>query len=104
MASLVYCPKCGDRMNTDGNTLRCLRGDMLLSKKLYDGLLDVFIRSARASSENPLGFKVGGKWFCPKTGAPLVEENGYIKCKECGNSLNEFISPLVELHPHKPAQ
>jgi hypothetical protein len=39
----MYCPICGDRMDTEGETLKCVRGEMVLSMDMAKGLHESFV-------------------------------------------------------------
>jgi hypothetical protein len=76
---------------------------MELSAALEHRLIDTYERRARNPSEAPLGFTVGGQWYCPGCAVPTIEAvPGVVQCPRCERSLSEFIFELVELHPHLP--
>lgn len=101
MPTVVFCPKCGDRLPEMNGRWCCPRGGMELSSALAEALLDVYIRQTRPPAARPLSFQVGGSWYCPACGSTLTEQNGLLACNRCGRGpLNEFIHPLVELCPH----
>lgn len=81
-----------------GQTLKCLSGDMELSRNLHDRLSDVFINHSRRAESK--AFRWGGRWFCPGCGTPMKTEDAHVRCETCGEYLDEFIHSLVELHPH----
>lgn len=74
---------------------------MPLSDQLSAALTNAFIRNTRIIQHRRLSFEVGGTWYCPGCGMRVIEDDGSITCAECGQSLNDFIFPLIELHPHK---
>ena len=96
----MFCPGCGDKLEKVGRELTCVRGQMGLSQQMERRLTACFILKSVTPHESRLSIVVGGKWFCPGCGTSAREENGFIRCQQCGLSLNEFIYPLVELHPH----
>jgi hypothetical protein len=78
----------------------CLRGGMGLSEIVSRGMMDVYVKKSRSSVERPSTFTWGGVWYCPGCGIQLSEHEGLVACGQCGQSLNEFLWQLVELHPH----
>jgi uncharacterized Zn finger protein (UPF0148 family) len=95
----MFCPWCGDALVESGNTLECRRGGMQLSAALRQQLDEVFVQRSRRGKA--LRVKFQGAWHCPGCGAPTVVDDGHIRCVTCGELLDEFIYPLVELHPHR---
>lgn len=98
---MLFCPKCGRPLTASGSTLVCESGAMTLSPKMERGLRDVFEDRSRSSEPTPRQWKVGAGWFCPGCGVPMHEEAGTLSCAKCGESLDEFLFPLIELHPHR---
>ena len=96
----MYCPKCGDEMVDVTGTLTCVSGDMPLSENLSSGLIDAFIRKIR-TTQRRLRFTPGGNWYCPLCGVGMIAHDGSVTCPACGGLLNDFVYPLVELHPHR---
>ena len=96
----MFCAKCGDELVKVGRELTCVRGQMGLSKDMERRFTECFILRSVRPRESRFSMVVGGKWFCPGCGVSTLEENGVIRCQQCELSLNEFIYPLVELHPH----
>jgi hypothetical protein len=39
----MYCPKCGARMDAEGEIFKCVRGEMVLSMDLAKGLYQSFV-------------------------------------------------------------
>jgi uncharacterized Zn finger protein (UPF0148 family) len=97
----MFCPKCGEQLTSHAGELFCERGQMGLSRNLENGFTECFVARARRSSRKPFGFRVGGTWFCPGCGVKMIEDAGLVSCPACQESLNEFIPPLIELHPHR---
>jgi hypothetical protein len=77
----------------------CVEGDMPLSKKLHDSLSEVFVARSRDARSQPL--KWGGRWFCPGCASPATTEADHVRCAACGQYLDEFLSQLIEFHPHR---
>jgi hypothetical protein len=101
----MHCPKCGDAMDEDDATAKCVRGEMELSQFLAKGLHDSFVaRSVAPKQPVPSkAFRWGGSWFCPGCGVLMSEvpdTNGVI-CPDCGGNLGPFIYQLIEHHPHR---
>jgi predicted RNA-binding Zn-ribbon protein involved in translation (DUF1610 family) len=96
----VYCPKCGDELEQADGVWLCRRGDMPLSSHVAQRLLNVYVRKVRDSVPKPR-LKWGGDWWCPGCGRRLSEEDGLVECKQCRQSLNEFLYELIEVHPHR---
>jgi hypothetical protein len=97
----MYCPKCGDLLEQINGVWTCRRGDMPLSDHLSAALVDRYVLKIRASEHRPAPFRWGGVWYCPGCGVQAQERDGLVACHECGESLNEFLYELIELHPHK---
>lgn len=97
----MFCPKCGNRLVQIDEDLTCVQGQMLLSDDLERRLTECFISRVVKPTELRLSYLVGGEWYCPGCGVSIVEEDGIVRCGQCGLPLNEFIYSLVELHPHK---
>ena len=94
----LFCPKCGEPMTLVDGTFECLAGKMPLSRALHTALCEVFVdrsRDARAIAVN-----WGGDWFCPRCGGRAETADRHVRCLACGQYLDEFLYPLVELHPH----
>jgi hypothetical protein len=100
----MFCPKCGDAMSEDGPEIECVRGQMGLSQFLAKRLSDSFVaRSVPPKEPVPIGYRIGGTWFCPGCGVEMEEvagTNGMI-CPDCKGNLGPFIFELVEFHPHR---
>ena len=97
----MYCPGCGKIFIRIGDYLTCIEGKMALSQRLERRLTDCYVLRVDEHTSARLSFKVGGELYCPGCGAPTVEDDGFVRCVDCGLSLNEFIYELFELHPHK---
>jgi hypothetical protein len=95
----VFCPKCGKGMVVRDGEVTCVPGEMGLSRKMHDGLSEVFIAHTRRS--RPRAFPWGGRWFCPGCGGPMKTDNEHVRCETCSEYLDEFIHQLVEVHPHR---
>jgi rubrerythrin len=88
-------------MQESKGELRCTKVGMGLSLKLREGLEEVFVRRSRPGRLNPPTFpRVGGPWFCPGCGTAMRVDSPHVTCPSCGNALDEFLYPIVELHPH----
>ena len=74
---------------------------MSLSRHLEGRLTECFITKVSKPRDLRFSFVVGGQWYCPGCGVPTIEENGFVRCTQCGLTLNEFMHSLVEHHPHK---
>lgn len=104
---VLYCPRCGELMHrkTDGE-LYCERGQMGLSEDMEERLISRFIERTNVSTRITFTYgdrphSVGGKWFCPGCGRPIVERSpGVLTCDDCGQSIVDFVYHLIELHPH----
>jgi hypothetical protein len=96
---MLYCPKCGKGLAEEGNTLKCVPGDMPFSIRLDKVIRERFGPGAKATSISAPGYQPGARWYCPGCGIPIVSEEGII-CSQCGKSLDDLLHTLVELHPH----
>lgn len=103
---LMHCPRCGSRMSPDwgpvGETLKCERGEMQLSRHMFERLRAYVAAPARErvgrSWDSP---PTPGSWFCPACGVAAVADNGYLRCPDCAGVLNDYLYELVELHTHR---
>ena len=96
----MYCPKCGDKMIPQNNTMFCERGGMLLSKTLYARFQARFLERV---PEEPLLQRINrpkGNWFCPACGKPMKFSDGYLTCPDGHGSINDSIFDLNSLNPH----
>jgi hypothetical protein len=96
---LVFCPKCGKRMDLVSGTFACVSGKMPLSGDLHDQLCEVFVSRTRGARAMPLNW--GGSWFCPGCGGAATTGHEHVLCEKCGEYLEEFLHALVELHRHR---
>jgi hypothetical protein len=97
----MFCPKCGNKLVHLRKNLYCEKGNMQFSESLTNRFNECFGIKTSHPIEIKFSFLCGGTWFCPQDRTKMTEENGFIKCKKCQISLNEFIRTLVETHPHK---
>lgn len=79
----------------DGMT--CQRSGMVMSRRLRDGLSEVFITRVRAGRRSRDDVRLGGNFHCPGCGTAMHDA----ECPSCGGVLDEFIWQIVELHPHQ---
>lgn len=101
----VHCPKCGDVLREDGGRLRCEAGEMELSQVVATEIraMPPTVDPAEAVHRPGSSRRIGGRWFCPRDAALMVEEDGRISCPRCGRTLSGvLIYDLIELHPHRP--
>jgi hypothetical protein len=102
----LFCPKCGDLLIASGETMKCVKGEMELSQRLFSGLRECYIENTRSPKDitfthNGKAHPIGGRWFCPACGVKIAEAiTGVLKCPKCTRSVVEFIFDLIELHPH----
>lgn len=92
----MYCPHCGREMRLVDGVFACDAGGMSLSPHLH-GILTQRFPEQRL---RPSGVEVGRRltrWFCPGCGVPLGP--GMV-CGQCGQSIQDLLFQLVELHPH----
>ena len=92
---LVFCPKCGKRMDVVSATFTCVSCEMPLSRSLHDRLSEVFVSRTRSARTVPLNW--GASWFCPGCRVAAKTGQDHVRCEKCG----EFLHALVELHPHR---
>jgi hypothetical protein len=111
----MFCPKCGEplitivgtrgalRQSTDSRErLTCLRGEMFLSEKSEELLLE-WCAAPPASSESASEMGEGlSRWFCPVDGQQMViGDHDRPRCPDCQRSLTKpMIYTLVEVQPH----
>jgi hypothetical protein len=94
----MYCPYCGDVMRQVESMLTCVQGDMPLSQTLQQLLTERFPIQRERSVHAEVGRRAR-RWFCPGCGILL---GARMVCNECGQSLQDQLFTLVELHPHAP--
>lgn len=82
-------------MENDGGTLRCVPGNMPLSRHLADALVTEYAAAVRDGK--PAQRAAVGRWHCPACAVVLDE---LMSCPDCGRSLKRFHYELLELHPH----
>jgi predicted amidophosphoribosyltransferase len=95
----MFCPKCGKPMDLADGTYRCSPGHMPLSKDLHNRLTEVFVDRSRSARAIKLSW--GGGWYCPGCGTPASVNGDHVECDRCGEYLDEFLSALIERHPHR---
>jgi predicted RNA-binding Zn-ribbon protein involved in translation (DUF1610 family) len=109
MSLRLFCPKCGDLMAPSGETMKCVKGEMELSLRLFESLKECYLENIRSPMEITFTYNgkphgVGGRWFCPACGVEIKEERtGVLKCPKCSKSLVGFVYDLIERHPHRNA-
>jgi len=98
----LFCPKCGTELQASSEgELECRAGSMQLSAALNRQLTECYITKVREPDPRPLGFFIGGNWFCPGCACAILEESpGNLRCPSCQKQLAEFVHALVEFHPH----
>ena len=97
----LHCPKCGDLLAEDRETLYCRRGDMEFSRMLDERYRRHFAEKKEPAPDVRWSCKVGGDWFCPECGQKMEEVDGRILCHRCGINLAAFVRHLIEVHPHR---
>jgi rubrerythrin len=84
-------------MTESADGMTCTRSGMVMSRRLRDGLTDVFITRVRAGRRSRDHVRLGGSFYCPGCGTAMRDA----ECPNCGGVLDEFIWPIIELHPHQ---
>ena len=97
----MFCPMCGEEMSDVNGVLTCVPGEMPLSQRMQQSLIECFVDQSRMPREAKARADVGGTWFCPGCGVRVEEKEGRLVCPSCSRSLNEFLFALIELHPHR---
>ena len=100
----MFCPKCGYELSTTPNGLFCQNGKMEITKDLEKRLYECYVHKSREPHTKKFDISVGGQWFCPQCGGPIIEEEGILQCPNCKLSINEFIFSLIEHHVHFDGQ
>jgi hypothetical protein len=111
----MFCPKCGEELAEvlgtqgalrqaaePGERLTCLRGEMVLSQRMEELLVE-WCQSAPAHPESTsTGPGSGAVWFCPLDAHQMEIHHGYPQCPSCQRTLTaRMITTLVEIQPHK---
>jgi hypothetical protein len=86
-------------MGLVNGTFACVSGEMPLSRSMHDRLSEVFVTRSRNARAMPLNWR--GSWFCPGCGVAATTDHEHVRCRRCGEYLDEFLHALVELHPHR---
>ena len=98
----MFCPKCGDELVEVNGELTCVRGKMGLNGRLTERFTECFVEKTREPAAKRWGRKWTRDWFCPGCGVRAVnEEDGAVRCPECGRHLGDFLYELTEIHPHR---
>ena len=97
----MFCPKCGEEMQQINGLWACGRGEMPINALVSKAFTDVYILKIRTAEQRPVAFQMGGPWYCPGCGVPAEMRDGSLTCNQCGQSLDEFLWHLIELHPHR---
>jgi uncharacterized Zn finger protein (UPF0148 family) len=92
----MFCPKCNAVLVQDEGELKCLSGEMALSKNMECALTE---RYGGHATQKQMEVSTGAKlaWYCPGCGIPL---DSNLVCPYCEISLSDLQRALVELHPH----
>jgi len=98
--SAMFCPYCGTRVEERGGELVCLAGNMALAPRTASRLSAAFVERTTTPSAQPLTYRAGGRWYCPRCGDCMITEAHDVRCPRCMLHLNEFLVELVELHSH----
>lgn len=73
---------------------------MWFSKVAWDLTTECF-GDERECIATPIAHGIGGRWFCPADGQPMIESEGGIRCPTCTRAMpNRLWYALTELHPH----
>lgn len=100
----MYCPYCGDQLERDQGTWKCLRGGMVLSLHAAKMLYETFITKTLPGKQPDVcpGHFSGGHWFCPACGTAMSgkENTNGMLCPQCNANLQPFIWELIELNYH----
>lgn len=93
----MYCPHCGRVMSVVGDGGYACANGIEFSRNLHDTLTERFPTRTPRRPDAEVG-KRFGRWYCPGCGVPLGP--GMV-CRSCGESIQDLLFPLVELHPHE---
>ena len=103
----MFCPKSGEVLDeSPAGVFECKPGRMQLSAELSRRFRSCYVLREIQPKDEPFGqgMTVGGSWYCPGCGVRAEEASpGDVRCPRCRLALNEFVYPLVELHPHLKA-
>jgi predicted RNA-binding Zn-ribbon protein involved in translation (DUF1610 family) len=96
----MFCPFCGSATEERGGALVCPVGNMPFSPHMAAVLSAAFVERTATPSAQPLRFRMGGRWYCPRCGGRMITEPHDVRCARCALHLNEFLVELVEMHSH----
>jgi rubrerythrin len=93
----MFCPKCAAELVRQDGELKCLAGDMALSRHVERLFLDRY--ENHMASPHKGAQSIGSDlWYCPGCGVLL---NSELLCPQCHLSLRDVQHQLNEGHPHK---
>ena len=95
----MFCFRCGAPLELVDDELRCIKGEMGLSKKLQE-LLEAEI--TKSTSKPNSNWSSNSKFRCPLCATPLSSDgHRSLQCSECGLLLTPQIThQMVERHSH----
>ena len=96
----MFCPYCGCGMVTRNGEVECPAGNMQLSPMLAKQLHESFVARTVVPSSVPLRYSVGGRYYCPGCGVPMITAEDGVQCPRCALHLNAFLHQIIELHSH----
>jgi len=78
----------------------CPTGNMWFSRAAWQLTMDCF-GERRECIATPFKRRIGGRWFCPADGQPMIENGGLISCRTCDRVMPDRLRyQLIELHAH----
>lgn len=92
----MFCPKCDALLVRHNGELKCLSGNMPLSRNLERVLTERY-GSHLPSEQVEESSREKSDWYCPGCGVSLDVN---LVCPGCRLSLKDLRRTLVELHPH----
>jgi hypothetical protein len=74
---------------------------MTLLLAMYRRLTALVAGSGEAQTrKSSTKWGVGGRWFCPRDRALLIESEGVVECGRCELDLTSAVYELIEVHHH----
>ena len=92
----MLCVRCNAVLLEVGDELRCEAGNVRLSGEVADRLRDCFVARTGLPDEAPFKYRLGVQFYCPGCGVETVENDGRVRCPNCGACINEFINAFLD--------
>src|ERR1051326_6334078 len=96
----MYCPRCGGKFEIKEGVGRCETFAVEHSRNITSALRAAYEIQEESRPITEFRSGIGGKWFCPGCGIPIIEEDGRLICSQCSKELTGYVYELIEFNPH----